>query len=64
MDRADYHKLMMRVVARDLLASLIFRPIMQHTTPYNLNKVAMPGASLRYCMRMPQPFHIIAHAHA
>lgn len=39
MDRADYSKFMMRVVARDLLASLIFRSIMQHTTPYNINKV-------------------------
>lgn len=39
MDRADYNKFMMRVVARDLLASLIFRSIMQHTTPYNINKV-------------------------
>ena len=39
MDRADYHKFMMRSVARDLLASLVFRPIMQHMTPYNINKV-------------------------
>lgn len=39
MDRADYHKFMMRSMARDLLASLVFRPIMQHMTPYNINKV-------------------------
>ena len=39
MDRADYNKYMMRSVARDLLASLVFRPIMQHLTPYNINKV-------------------------
>ena len=39
MDRADYHKFMMRSVARDLLASLVFRPLMQHMTPYNINKV-------------------------
>ncbi len=39
MDRPDYHKFMMRSVARDLLASLVFRPIMQHMTPYNINKV-------------------------
>ena len=39
MDRTDYHKFMMRSVARDLLASLVFRPIMQHMTPYNINKV-------------------------
>ena len=39
LDRADYNKFMMRVVGRDLLASLIFRSIMQHTTPYNVNKV-------------------------
>lgn len=39
MDRVDYHKFMMRSVARDLLASLVFRPIMQHMTPYNINKV-------------------------
>ncbi len=39
MDRPDYHKFMMRSVARDLLASLVFRPIMQHMTPYNVNKV-------------------------
>ena len=42
MDRADYHKFMMRSVARDLLASLVFRPIMQHLTPYNINKVTLP----------------------
>ena len=41
MDRADYHTFMMRSVARDLLASLVFRPIMQHMTPYNINKVRM-----------------------
>ncbi|KAA6429701.1 MAG: phox domain-containing [Trebouxia sp. A1-2] len=40
MDRVDYHKFMMRSVARDLLASLVFRPIMQHMTPYNINKAA------------------------
>ena len=39
MDRADYNKYMMRSVARDLLASLVFRPMMQHLTPYNINKV-------------------------
>ena len=42
MDRADYNKYMMRSVARDLLASLVFRPIMQHLTPYNINKVRLP----------------------
>lgn len=42
MDRADYNKYMMRSVARDLLASLVFRPMMQHLTPYNINKV-LPG---------------------
>ena len=42
MERSDYQKLMMRSVARDLLASLVFRPIMQHITPYNINKVPPP----------------------
>ena len=50
MDRADYNKFMMRVVARDLLASLIFRPIMQHTTPYNINKVRL--AELLSCSQV------------
>ena len=43
MDRADYNKYMMRSVARDLLASLVFRPMMQHLTPYNINKVLPLG---------------------
>ena len=49
MDKADYSKLMMRVVARDLLASLIFRPIMQHMTPYNINKVWRPITAAHNC---------------
>ncbi len=51
MDRADYNKFMMRSVARDLLASLVFRPIMQHMTPYNINKV--PAASTRCACCLP-----------
>lgn len=47
MDRADYHKFMMRSVARDLLASLVFRPIMQHMTPYNINKVLLSALQER-----------------
>ena len=41
MDRADYQKFMMRSVARDLLASLVFRPMIQHMSPYNINKVLL-----------------------
>ena len=41
MDRVDYDKYMMRSVARDLLSSLVFRPMMQHMTPYNINKVCI-----------------------
>ena len=48
MERADYHKFMMRSVARDLLASLVFRPIMQHMTPYNINKVLPPVAAVTF----------------
>ena len=51
MDRGDYNKYMMRSVARDLLASLVFRPMMQHLTPYNINKVRPLGhAVLRDCI--------------
>ena len=54
MDRADYQKFMMRSVARDLLASLVFRPIMQHMTPYNINKVPVALCLLPFaCYPLP-----------
>lgn len=64
MDRADYHKFMMRSVARDLLASLVFRPIMQHMTPYNINKVLILATCLMQAHHVKVLCFGLAQAHS
>lgn len=39
MERNDHAKVMMRSVARELLATCVFRALMGLLTPYNINKV-------------------------
>ena len=38
MERSDHAKVMMRSVARELLATCVFRALMGLLTPYNINK--------------------------
>lgn len=38
MERNDHSKVMMRSVARELLATCVMRPLMGLATPYNINK--------------------------
>jgi len=39
MERGDHAKVMMRSVARELLATCVLRALMGQITPYNINKV-------------------------
>lgn len=39
LDRSDHAKAMMRSVARELLATCVFRPLLGLVTPYYINKV-------------------------
>ena len=43
MERGDHAKVMMRSVARELLATCVLRALMNQITPYNINKArALP----------------------
>lgn len=45
MERSDHSKVMMRSVARELLATCVFRALMGLLTPYNINKVILRDAT-------------------